>query len=359
MARLDEVNAKLELVRSLIPGGACRLRGSDWFAWATAGASNVVLLTSETGIAEILITPDEAWILTDEIEAQRLLEEELPGGYQVHACPWSELAERERKVTGVVKNIPVVSDRPLRTELLLPEMLIAAKRVLCAAEIERYREVGQLAAQAMHETLIRAQPEWSEHELSGAAAQALWARGLHPALTLAAGAARVQRYRHPSAQRAPLGAYAMLVFCARGYGLYANLTRFVAFEPLNEAMQQRHRDVAEIEASALDCCRPGTTLTDIYHTLERAYAANGYAEEIHKHHQGGTTGYLAREVIATPARFDRLVAGNAIALNPSLIGVKIEDTFVITGNGLENLTLSHWPTFECGSRLRPKVLERM
>lgn len=359
MTRIEEVNEKLSIVREALTGKVLRLRGSDWFAWATAGASNVVLLTAETGVAEIIITPDQAWVLTDEIEAQRLIDEELPSGFQLHACPWAEPAERESKVATLARNMAIVSDRPKNSEQQLPARLLEAKRTLWAAEIERYRIVGRLAADAMHETLTRAQPEWSEHELAGAGARSLWARGLHPALTMAAGADRLQRYRHPTSQAVPIGAHAMLVFCARGYGLYANLTRFVAFEPLDEGLQQRHQDVAEIEASALDRCRPGATLADVYYTLERAYNANGYTGQIYRHHQGGTTGYLARELIATPASSERLVAGNTIAFNPSLPGAKIEDTFVITNNGLENLTLSNWPTFECASRLRPQILERL
>lgn len=73
-----EVACKLELIRNaLSETGAMgvRLRGTDWFAWATAGASNTVLLAAETGVAEVLVTAQEAWILTDEIEAQRLQDE--------------------------------------------------------------------------------------------------------------------------------------------------------------------------------------------------------------------------------------------------------------------------------------------
>jgi len=55
--------------------GLMLLRGTDWFAWAAAGAENTVLLTAETGGRSAGDHPD-AWILTDEIEAQRLRDEE-------------------------------------------------------------------------------------------------------------------------------------------------------------------------------------------------------------------------------------------------------------------------------------------
>ena len=79
MTRFEEVLSKIERVRNRLGDRALRLRGSDWFAWATASGSNVVLLTAETGVAEVLISADQAWILTDAIEAQRLLDEENRG----------------------------------------------------------------------------------------------------------------------------------------------------------------------------------------------------------------------------------------------------------------------------------------
>ncbi len=97
-SRQAEVEYKLALMReSLEETGAIaiHLKGTDWFAWATAGASNTVLLTAETGVAEILVTNDNAWILTDEIEGQRLFDEELIGierCYELQINPWAESA---------------------------------------------------------------------------------------------------------------------------------------------------------------------------------------------------------------------------------------------------------------------------
>ncbi|MFY0579136.1 UTP--glucose-1-phosphate uridylyltransferase [Cystobacter fuscus] len=77
----SELETKLSRVRAVLEKhglGAVRLRGVDWFAWATCGGSNVVLLSTDVGVAEVLITRDGAWVLTDAIEAARLEEEEVP-----------------------------------------------------------------------------------------------------------------------------------------------------------------------------------------------------------------------------------------------------------------------------------------
>ncbi|GFE70693.1 Xaa-Pro peptidase family protein [Chroococcus sp. FPU101] len=362
---LEEVSLKLEMLRQTLretEAQGIRLRGTDWFAWVTGGASNTVLLTAETGIAEVLVTCEDAWVLTDEIEAQRLVDEELPTNFKLFINPWANLATRESFVRDVTNGGQVFSDCPIPEETPLPRSFDIHKSCLLSSEIERYRQVGKKASEAMTEVLLAAQPTWTEYQLAGAGAEALWKRGLHPALTLAAGARRLPLYRHPTPTNEAIGSEAMLVFCARGSGLYANLTRFVSFLPLGARDQQAqlHRQVAEIEAEALDLCHNNIPLNTIYNTLAKAYEQQGFPHAIREHHQGGTTGYLAREIIATPTTTDLLTYNMAVAWNPSLPGAKIEDTFVLHEDGsLENLTFDpEFPSVAIKGRLRPVPLIR-
>ncbi|MDZ8239753.1 MAG: M24 family metallopeptidase [Nostoc sp. ChiQUE01a] len=358
----EEVSKKLELIRETLrenEAQGVRLRGTDWFAWATAGASNTVLLTAETGVAEVLVTTGDAWVLTDEIEAQRLVNEELPANFKVHVNPWANGAARESFVRDVTGGGITVSDRPISNlEKPLPPTLQIHKRVMMSSELERYRQVGQKASLAMTEVLKATKPTWTEYQLAGAGAEALWAKGLHPALTLVAGERRLPLYRHATATGEQIGRQAMLVFCARGYGLYANLTRFVCFGQLSGEQAELHRHVREIEAVILNLSQPGTTLDKAYHALAQAYEQHGFPNAIREHHQGGTTGYLAREIVANPTTTDTLTEGIALAWNPSLPGAKVEDTFVILKDGkLENLTFdANFPSVEVEGRLRPVPL---
>lgn len=357
-----EVSHKLELIRLALTEAQAqgvRLKGTDWFAWATAGGSNTVLLTAETGVAEVLVTLDDAWVLTDEIEAQRLKDEELPANFQLHVNPWADAAAREEFVREATNGGKVLSDSPIpHVEKRLPASLQQHKQVLMSSEIERYREIGRKASVAMTEVLRSAKPTWTEYQLAGAGAEALWARGLHPALTLVAGERRLPLYRHATPSQEAIGRQAMMVFCARGYGLYANLTRFVVFGSLQAEDSQLHRHVREVEAQALNLCQPGTALNTVYDSLTQAYQQHGYPNAIREHHQGGTTGYLAREIVANPATTDTLAENMAVAWNPSLAGAKIEDTFVIHKDRLENLTFdSNWPSVEVEGRDRPIPLE--
>jgi Xaa-Pro aminopeptidase len=357
--RSTEINRKLGIMRAWLRhsgAGMLRLRGTDWFAWATAGGSNTVLLAAETGVAEIAVTASHAYVLTDEIEAQRLQDEEVPAGYEWHVSPWAEAAVRTRFAAELAAGAPVLSDRPAAGEQALPAAMVQQRYPLMDSEIARYREVGLLAAQAMTEVMKAARPDWTEFELAGAGAEALWARGLHPTLTLTAGERRLPLYRHatPAAER--LGRRAMLVFCARGYGLYANLTRFVEFA--GAPRQPDAQALLEIEAAGLAACRPGAPLSAVYAALDQAYRAHGFADGIRRHHQGGICGYLSRELVATPGTAQPLSAQMAVAFNPSLPGIKLEDTFLIGDKGLENLTLDPaWPAIMHEGRQRALPLQ--
>ncbi len=358
---MAELETKLGLIRAALEAhglSGVRLRGVDWFAWATCGGSSVVILTTETGVAEVLVTREGAWVLTDSIEAPRMSAEEVPPGLEVWQAPWTTPSARERFVAERARG-PLASDRPQPGERPLPPELVAAKRRLLPEELERYRALGRDAAAAMTEVLQRAQPDWTEYQLAGAGAEALWRRGIHPTLTLVGGERRLPLHRHATAGPDRLGQRAMLVFCGRRHGLYANLTRFVSFRPPTAQERQFAADVAQVEAAAWAASTPGATVGAVYDAIVAAYARQGHPGAEAFHHQGGTTGYLSRELVARPGMAEVIEANTALAWNPSLPGAKIEDTVVTSDRGIEILTVDPaWPTVTVAGRPRPDVLMR-
>ncbi len=358
---MNELEQKLSLLRQQLTKhrlSAFRLRGSDWFAWCLGGASNAVLLSSETGVAEVFVTTRDAYVLTDNIEADRFLHEEVQKPYLLWSAPWQDLTARESFVHDHRRGGTVASDRPRGYEQALPDEVWMMRRTLLPEELTRYRQLGRDAAKAMSEALADAKPEWTEFQLAGRGAQALWSRGIHPALTLVGGARRFPIYRHATPSSEPLGERAMLVFCGRRHGLFANLTRFVYFRRPTEAEQRLKEDVAAVEAAAWKASVPGASLASVYQTLVKAYGQRGYSGEHLKHHQGGPTGYLAREEVAGPESEHLLGQPEALAWNPSITGTKIEDTTLCLGAGRpEILTVDpEWPTFEAEHGRRPDYL---
>ena len=359
---MSELSVKLEAARCALDAaglGAIRLRGTDWFFWLTGGGSNVVLLAAETGVAEALVTRDAAWILTNSIEAARLEAEELPPGFRVFSPDWPDTKAVDEFAAAQAAGKRVASDRPAPGESALPEELVLAKRTLLPEELERYRLLGREAAEAMREALAAAEPGWSEARLAGEGARALLSRGIEPALILAGGESRVGKYRHPIPTVSPLGGRAMLVFCARRRGLYANLTRFVYFRGPSAEERAFMDGAAKVEAAALSLSVPGAGLSDMFEKIARAYADLGHPGEHLRHHQGGITGYLSREAVARPGAAERLAGGMALAWNPSLPGAKMEDTVFLGENGLEILTAdAGWPCRETAGRARPDIWVR-
>ena len=298
---------------------ALRLR-EDWFAGHSRRSHTVLLLQKPDGRTfnhRRNSLGSHRWNRSSRLQDEKIQQ------FQMHIYPWQMLhsAKLSSKILVAVTSW-AIANTPKKANNRIFTIPQTDNDV---SELERYRQVGRLASEAMTEVLSAAKPTWTEYQLAGAGAEALWARGLHPALTLVAGERRLPLYRHATATAEQIGRQAMLVFCARGWGLYANLTRFVSFDFLGENHSELHRQVREIEAAGLNSCRPGVSLNAVYDTLKSAYEEEGYPQAIRQHHQGGTTGYLAREVVANPGTSE-LLAELWPCLESELSGRKIEDT---------------------------------
>ena len=373
-----EVAHKLAQMRGWLEqerAGAIRLRGVDWFAWATAGASNSHAHTAECGCAEVLVTRDAAYILTDEAEALRMREEEVRGPWTWQVSPWMQpqLYElREHFVQHAAGGAAVLSDRPGLHERSLPVCLREERLVLLESEQLRYRQVGQLAASAAADALRQARPDWSEQELAATCVRALWLRGLQAVHVLASGAERQRRYHRAPAGHAALGTHAVLALCARRFGLCASLSRQRRFGParrhapgslgtgmgaMDGGMDDADAAMLALEAVALDACETGHALSMVYHALDSAYAYAGQPDTVRTSRQGGIHGYLAPEVAAGAHTEIILKRGMALAFHPSLPGSTVEDTFLLDGSQLHNLTHDPaWPSAVVQGRSRPLTL---
>ena len=129
---------------------------------------------------------------------------------------------------------------------------------------------------------------------------------------------------------------AMLVVCAELGGLYVSLTRIVHFEEPDGDFERRQGACEEIlRRMREEATRPGRTLAEAFEDCRGYYAEVGFPDEWRLHHQGGMTGYAAREIIAGTDTFQEIRAGQAFAWNPSITGAKAEETFVLTDDGPE------------------------
>jgi len=183
-----------------------------------------------------------------------------------------------------------------------------------------------------------------------------------PVVVLVASDERIANYRHPLPTDKPIERYAMLVLCFRKDGLVISLTRLVHFGRLPSDLQRKAEACARVDARLILGTRAGRTLSDLFAIARDAYADEGYPEAIDEHHQGGSAGYAVREVIARPDAHTPIAVNQMFAWNPSIRGVKSEDSILLTENGVEILTaMEGFPTLSVSidgqAIARPAILE--
>jgi Xaa-Pro aminopeptidase len=188
---------------------------------------------------------------------------------------------------------------------------------------------------------------------------ALIRRGAEPLVVLVGGGSRTG-VRHPLPTAAPLGRRALVVVCARRQGLIVNVSRTVVFAPPSAVEEDAQQRILAVEAAYLDALVPGSSLATAFQAGCRAYAANGFdPDEWRRHHQGGVAGYAGRDPRATGITDDPVRTGQAFAWNPTGDGAKVEDTVLLTEQGLRVLTIDPaWPTVTYEGRERPDFLRR-
>lgn len=324
-------------------------------AWLTAGARTRVVTTQEGGAAALIYTAEGRKIaVTGVPEARRLEEEELGSlGWEIAAHPWDQ--DPEPLLRSILKGRRAAADVPWWPWLPPARDLGRLRYRLTPGEVERLRWLGARTGAAVAQACRAHQP--GEPELAAAARvhAALAADGITPAVVLVAGDDRIWRYRHPLPTPRPVERYLMVVLVAEKWGLHAAATRLVHFGPLPLELERKQAAVAAVDRAFIEATRPGTPVKEVFAAGLRAYAAAGYPEEWRLHHQGGAIGYAPREYLATAASTEVVEENQAFAWNPSITGVKSEDTILVTGAGAEVLTaVPDWPLVDG----RPAILVR-
>jgi Xaa-Pro dipeptidase len=318
--------------------GALLLSSPANFAWYTGGADNRVDHGDPVGVASVLLTPDSACILTNNIEAPRMREEQTPEIELVEHSWHEEPAVLLRDLTG---GVSVGTDFPSTSGPNLSDEISPLRYVLDEDAIEAYRRLGEDTSVAVSEAADALSPETDELAAAAELSSMCLRRGMFTPVLLAASKERLARHRHPVPHGGPLGKQAMLVLCAERGGLFISLTRMVYFQEPDPETARRQEACEEIlRRMREEATRQGRTLAEAFEDCRRFYAEAGFPEGWRDHHQGGMTGYASREVIATPGTHQEIREGQAFAWNPSLEGAKAEETFVLGQDGPEILTRS-------------------
>jgi Xaa-Pro aminopeptidase len=345
-----ETRAKLSALRASMFGAdvdAVYLEGFANVAWLCGGRGNRVVSDSPTGLCGILVGANGAWLLAPNNEEARLRAEvfaDLP--LPVVSRPWYQLPLWQAARPLLPHAASWLADVAVAGAGDAAPMLADLRRVLGETDVQRYRSLGAETAEALETALLEVRPGWSELEVAGAMAAALKARDIEPSVVLVGTRARAERFRHLLPTAAVIDGGLIASTTAVRHGLHASVTRCLSFGRVPGELVEKHATVVDVDTAYLSKSRPGFTLGLVFAAGEKRFAAGGFYDDWKEHHQGGTTGYAGREVLAQPGVEYALAAGMAVAWNPTVPGAKSEDTFLVLEKGLEQLTRapeSPWP----------------
>jgi len=314
------------------------------FAWLTGGGDNVVDRAGDIGVAAAGYDGEEIRVVTDNIEAQRLRDEELGSDVPVETFDWhaKSLADAvaETSPTPAAADFDVPGFEPVDATHL--------RQPLTDAQLEQYRELGRDTADAVEAVARNVEPSHTELDVTAVLRQKLEGRGIATPVVLVGSAERAQSYRHYTSTDAELGDYALISVTAQRNGLHVSTTRAVAFDP-PAWLAERTRKATRVETSALAATqavgREGGTAGDVFAAIQDAYAEVGWEGEWQNHHQGGAAGFAGREWIATPGHESEVALPQGYAWNPTIDGAKSEDTYLVSDDDIELLSATgDWPT---------------
>jgi len=346
-------DAKLARVRTWLDGheyDGALFSTQPGVAWVTDGLTDPVVRNEEPALAWALVTKTDAFLICSNIEEPRLRAEEDTSGFELRVTPWYSPGGLAAVVTELTAGLRLVTD---------PDSLAGLRMPLTPGEAERLAVLGHDCAGALEAALRSWHPAERECDVAARIAAALEERLVLPSVLLVGGAERRRAFRHPVPTAAVCGADVLAVVVGVRGGLNVACSRTVASGQPDPALAERHLAACAAESAMIGATRPGTTWAEALAAGVAAYAAAGFPQEWRAHVQGGPIGYLSREFDVVPAttRADSAIAkGDAFAWNPTVLGAKSEDTFVVTADGARPVTnTADWPVVAGG---RPAILCR-
>ena len=145
------------------------------------------------------------------------------------------------------------------------------------------------------------------------------------------------------------GMSTMVDLCGNFTGYMSDISRTYSVGTLSELAQKAHQCSLDIHHAVVAMARPGVKAADIYNLTRTMAEEAGLGEYFMGHNQqAGFVGHgvgieINESPVLAPRSRDVLEEGNVIALEPKFVipgtgAVGIENTYLITADGIENLT---------------------
>jgi Xaa-Pro dipeptidase len=343
--RRADIEAKQLRLTTLLQEAQCEamvLVDPDNVAWFTSGASSRGILDPNE-MPAVYFNADGRWIVSSNVDSQRLFDEELDGlGFQLKEWPWhlgraqflKELCEGHKFASDLALNHCKVVGNPLRH----------LRRKLTAYEQACHRALGQILSHALEACCRTLSPGETEREVAGQLSHRLLHRGAQPLALNVAAESRLRLYRHCGYTPAPVHTYCVVSATARKYGLCATASRSVCFGQPAPEVRKDHDAASKVSATYVASSWPDAVPKQILVTGRRVYLVSGAEHEWLLSPQGCVTGRAPVELALTPQTDDLLQAGWAVTWRASAGSALSCDTFLLTEDGPRTITATeNWP----------------
>jgi Xaa-Pro dipeptidase len=316
------------------------------FAWITCGGDNRIVDHSEEGWSGVLVTKKQAVLVTDNTEMPRIVDEELPGlPIERYEYTWYKAGLTE-SIVAVCGSANVACDLQIEGLKRIEADFDRIQYQLTRQELDRFRLLGRETSRSFTRIGHEIKPGMAETEVAAMVSCELMKKNIQPQLVLVACDNRISDYRHPIPTEQKISRYVMYVAVAVKWGLNLSITRFVHFATPPAEVVRKQQAILNISARLIHNTRPGRKIVDIFRQHRDNFARFGYPDEWMKLHQGGSASYRIRDVKATLDTPDTelVLLHQAYAWNPSIAGVKSEDTILVLEDGNEIISEdADWP----------------
>ncbi|MCK4244963.1 MAG: aminopeptidase P family N-terminal domain-containing protein [Candidatus Omnitrophica bacterium] len=332
------------------------------FAWFTGGGRNYVFTGTERGAVCLLLTRKEKILIANNIEAPRILEEEIEKDeFDLREFGWHQ--NQKETIESFIKGKRVGSDDGFPGTINISTKIDSLRCSLTSSEVERYRQLGKTLSIKVEKVCQEIKSGDKENEIAGRTSDALLSEGILPIVLLIAADERIEKFRHPLPTDKKIAKYVMVVVCGRKWGLIVSLTRLVYFGKVPLELRKKHEAVTRIDTVLIANTLPGKPFAEILQKGIQTYQETGFPQEWQNHHQGGPTGYQPRDYKVTLKEKRKVEPSQAVAWNPSIRGTKSEDTIIALPAGPEIISsTSSWPKLKVSYQEktweRPDILEK-
>lgn len=329
-----EICEKLERVRTLMKKETVDgifLTTRQNVTWVTGGRTVYVDINSESATTHILIMAEKAYAVCNSSERYRFLDEEnVDDTFELITYDWFE--NEKEALMPYVGNGKILCDTNHYGFEESGGKIQKLRYILTEDEMSRMKEIGKESAMILENTMRTIKPGETEFEVAARITGRLMEKGYLVPVCLVGSDERIFKYRHPVPTFKKIDNSAMIAICAQKYGLTSSISRIVSFVPLPREMKDKYEALLQIDATYILNTLPGTSSIDILKKAYAKYKEFGYEKDFHLHHQGGALGYLTRDYCANFQTTEVVFDHQAFSWNPTIAGVKLEDTLVVEGN---------------------------